>query len=74
MSNVSERDRQEIVQATLEKTFKKLAKKGVIPQEKVANLSNDLLEARSALIQEEIRRLQTEHQQILTQQRNLSRQ
>lgn len=50
MANVSEEDRQEIIQATLIKAFEKLSKKGILPQDKVETLKQNLAVARNDLL------------------------
>jgi uncharacterized small protein (DUF1192 family) len=72
MASVSDLDRQEIVQAALKKAFEKFARKGLIPQEKVENLTLELLEARAALLQVELQRLQAEHQRVTALHQSLS--
>jgi len=64
MADVNPIDRQEIVQAALEKAFKKLAKKGAIPQEKIAQLTTAHIESRTDLLRSEIERLQAEQVRI----------
>jgi uncharacterized small protein (DUF1192 family) len=64
MSSYTELERQEIVQATLEKAFKKFVRKGLISQDQATALSSGLLENRQLLIQAEVQRLQAESTRV----------
>lgn len=56
--SISDLERQEIIQTTLEKAFAKFVKKGLVSAEKANALSLELAQGREALLQAESKRIE----------------